>query len=567
MILARALRTKCALLVMVCAFGFGLASDAAAQPINLAWDASGGTVGYKVHVGAQSGSYTQHFDVGSATQFTFTTATAGQRYCFAVSAYLLSSQLEGPNSAEVCGFGNAPPTIQNPGNRTSVVGQATSLQLVGSDPASQPLSYSATGLPPGLSVQASTGFISGTGTTAGSYTVTARASDGTLSDSETFTWVMTTATGDTARPTISITSPTTGTSHSTTASTVNLAGSASDNVAVTQVRWSSDRGGSGNATGLTGWSVASVPLLTGTNVITVTAVDAAGNTGTDTLTVTRSGSSTDTAVPSVSIASPTTATSYTTRWATVNLAGSAADNVRVALVRWATNSGRTGSASGTTSWSATGIPLADGSNVVTITAQDAAGNQATRTLTVMRTTTSGDTTKPTITIRTPTTSSSHTASASPLTIGGVASDNVGVAQVTWSTDRGGSGTANGTTSWSAAIPLLAGSNVVTVRSIDAAGNQASDSITVTYSTTTPPPTGTVTLSAEPLKTSWFKATRLTWSNAPWSSVDVYRNGMRVTNTSNDGSHLDPIWNTGSFAYKICAAGSTTTCSNTITVYY
>ena len=108
-------------------------------------------------------------DVGSATTFTFPTATAGQRYCFAVSAYLLSSLLEGPNSAEVCGYSNAPPTLVNPGNRTSTVGQAVTLQLVGSDPASQPLTYSATGLPPGLSLMPSTGYISGAGTAAGSY--------------------------------------------------------------------------------------------------------------------------------------------------------------------------------------------------------------------------------------------------------------------------------------------------------------------------------------------------------------------------------------------------------------
>jgi N-acetylmuramoyl-L-alanine amidase len=52
------------------------------------------------------------------------------------------------------------------------------------------------------------------------------------------------------------------------------------------VTWSNDRGGSGNATGTTSWSVSGVALLTGANVITITARDAAGNTATDTLTVT-----------------------------------------------------------------------------------------------------------------------------------------------------------------------------------------------------------------------------------------------------------------------------------------
>ena len=180
-------------MVAVCLVVLGATGRAAAESITLEWDPSSEQVGYKVHVGMQSGSYVQHFDVSSGTLFTFTSATAGQRYCFAVSAYLLSSGLEGPNSSEVCGYGNAPPTLVNPGDRTSAVGQAVTLQLQGSDPNSQPLTYSVTGLPPGLTVMASTGFISGAGTTAGTYSVTARASDGTLTTSQTFTWAMTAA--------------------------------------------------------------------------------------------------------------------------------------------------------------------------------------------------------------------------------------------------------------------------------------------------------------------------------------------------------------------------------------
>ena len=95
-------------------------------------DPSASSVGYKVHVGAQSGTYTQHFDVSSATDFTFTSAVAGQRYCFAVSAYDLSSLLEGPKSAEVCGYSNAWPALVNPGSRSSTVGQAVTLHR--SDP-------------------------------------------------------------------------------------------------------------------------------------------------------------------------------------------------------------------------------------------------------------------------------------------------------------------------------------------------------------------------------------------------------------------------------------------------
>jgi hypothetical protein len=141
--------------------------------------------------------YTQHFDAGSATLFTFTSATPGQRYCFAVSAYLLSSREEGLNSTEVCGYSNAPPILLNPGDQTSQVGQPVTLQLQGSDPDSQPLTYAADGLPPGVTVMASTGLISGAATTVGTYSVTARASDGTLTASQSFTWAITTAPDDT----------------------------------------------------------------------------------------------------------------------------------------------------------------------------------------------------------------------------------------------------------------------------------------------------------------------------------------------------------------------------------
>ena len=50
--------------------------------------------------------------------------------------------------------------------------------------------------------------------------------------------------------------------------------------------WSNNRGGNGTASGTSTWNVTGIALQTGTNVITVTALDAAGNTGQATLTVT-----------------------------------------------------------------------------------------------------------------------------------------------------------------------------------------------------------------------------------------------------------------------------------------
>jgi hypothetical protein len=83
-------------------------------------------------------------------------------------------------------------TVTNPGSQTGTVGTAASLQISASDSASgQTLTYSATGLPAGLSISSSTGLITGTPTTAGSNSVTVTAKDTTgATGSASFTWTI-----------------------------------------------------------------------------------------------------------------------------------------------------------------------------------------------------------------------------------------------------------------------------------------------------------------------------------------------------------------------------------------
>ncbi|MFJ9841572.1 putative Ig domain-containing protein [Kitasatospora sp. NPDC101155] len=84
-------------------------------------------------------------------------------------------------------------TVTNPGSQSTAQGSAVSLQIHASDSATgQTLTYSASGLPAGLSINASTGLITGTATTAGSSTATVTATDGTgASGSTTFGWTVT----------------------------------------------------------------------------------------------------------------------------------------------------------------------------------------------------------------------------------------------------------------------------------------------------------------------------------------------------------------------------------------
>ena len=83
-------------------------------------------------------------------------------------------------------------TVTNPGNQSGKVGTAISgVQIQATDSAAgQSLTYSATGLPAGLSISSS-GLITGTPTTAGTSSVTVTATDGTgASGSASFTWTI-----------------------------------------------------------------------------------------------------------------------------------------------------------------------------------------------------------------------------------------------------------------------------------------------------------------------------------------------------------------------------------------
>ncbi|WP_441246999.1 RICIN domain-containing protein [Kitasatospora sp. McL0602] len=94
--------------------------------------------------------------------------------------------------------GSAPETVTvaNPGSQSGKVQTATSLQLSANDSAGKPLTYSATGLPPGLSISP-TGLVSGTPTVAGTSTVTVTAASGTATGTTSFTWVVAPALGGT----------------------------------------------------------------------------------------------------------------------------------------------------------------------------------------------------------------------------------------------------------------------------------------------------------------------------------------------------------------------------------
>jgi hypothetical protein len=91
------------------------------------------------------------------------------------------------------GGGNQPPVWTDPGPQSDAEGAAVSLQLSATNPDGPPPSYSASGLPPGLSVDSGSGLVSGMlgFDAAGVHPVTATASDEVHDVEQPFGWTVT----------------------------------------------------------------------------------------------------------------------------------------------------------------------------------------------------------------------------------------------------------------------------------------------------------------------------------------------------------------------------------------
>ena len=109
-----------------------------------------------------------------------------------------------------------------------------------------------------------------------------------------------------------------------------------------------------------------------------------------------------------------------------------------------------------------------------------------------------------------------------------------------------------------------GAYEVTLTVTDDDGATGAQTQTVTVSAAP----GGFTLSVSGYKVKGVQHADLTWSGATATSVDVYRDGSKLTTTANDGTYTDTINRKGggSYTYKVCEAG-TSTCSNEATVVF
>jgi hypothetical protein len=148
--------------------GYPLTYDAVNLPAGLSINPTTGLISGTIAAGAAAtGSFAVAVSVSDGT------AATGQSFTWTV---------------------NPKVSLTLPDTQSNAEGEAVALQLQATDPGGT-LSYTATGLPPGLALNASTGLISGTvaagAAASSSYAVTVTAGDGTYSASQTFDWAVT----------------------------------------------------------------------------------------------------------------------------------------------------------------------------------------------------------------------------------------------------------------------------------------------------------------------------------------------------------------------------------------
>src|SRR5437773_700426 len=247
------------------------------------------------------------------------------------------------------------PVITSPTAATGQVGVAFSYQITASN--GPIISYNATGLPPSLSVNTSTGLISGTPTTAGTYSVSISATNSSGTGSATLTLtikppppVITSATTASGTVGVAFSYQITATNNPTSFNATGLPGGLTVNT----------------STGL----ISGTPTTAGTYTVTLSATNA-GGTGSATLTLT------------VVNPPPPVITSATTANGTVGVAFS----YQITATNNPTSFNATGLPAGlavnTTTGAISGTPTTAGTYTVTISATNAGGTgSATLTLTI-----------------------------------------------------------------------------------------------------------------------------------------------------------------------------------------
>ncbi|HEX4830399.1 MAG TPA: putative Ig domain-containing protein [Trebonia sp.] len=197
------------------------------------------------------------------------------------------SGLESAFSGDFSGSAANKVSIISPGALTTATGAAVNYQVQAIDTCTGTLTYSATGLPTGLSISSSTGVISGTASKAGSYSVTLTGKDSTgKTGSASFTWTVGSG-GSGGGNTVTVTSP--GSQSTAAGTAVSLHVSASDSASGQTLAYSAAGLPAGLSIGSSTGTITGTPATAGTYTVTITVTDTTGATASVTFTWTITG--------------------------------------------------------------------------------------------------------------------------------------------------------------------------------------------------------------------------------------------------------------------------------------
>jgi RHS repeat-associated protein len=353
-------------------------------------------------------------------------------------------------------------------------------------------------------------------------------------------------------PAVSLAINTPANNSSTTATSITVSGTASSQSGIANVLVNNQPATYNAATQT--WTISNVPLVIGSNTITVKATDNTEAQTTSTITVTRTQPPPpDTTAPTLTIASP--ANGSTTQATSTSVSGTVADlGTNASGVASVTVNGSNAALSGG-NWNFANVGLNIGSNTITVRATDVAGNFTTQTVTLVRQPANvPDTTPPTISVTAPLNNS--TTQADKTTVNGTVTDTGGTTP---------SGVANvkvngvnavlTSGNWSLTnVALTIGSNTITITSTDNAGNTSTQSIIVNRENVpdTTPPTLVIT---SPANNSTTQAETTTVSGTVSDTGGTTPSG--VASVKVNGVNAAIIGGTWSFANFTLSIGTTT----------
>jgi hypothetical protein len=258
-------------------------------------------------------------------------------------------------------------SVTGPGTQTNVSGSAISALTISAPhdtTGGNTVSFSATGLPAGLSINASTGTITGTPTAAGSGTVTVTATDSeALAASTSFTWTITN--------TVTVANPGNKSNVSGSAITA-VTDSATDSQSGATLTWSATGLPAGLAINSSTGTITGTPTTAGSNSVTVKATDGSGYSGTASFTWTITNN--------VSVANPGNQSNVSGSAITA-VTDSATDSQSGATLTWSATGLPAGLAINSSTGTITGTPTTAGSNSVTVKATDGSGYSGTASFT------------------------------------------------------------------------------------------------------------------------------------------------------------------------------------------